>query len=218
MVYNAGIQPLYRPRSGTSGGAPLITRFEAIRTRALRELKPDDPEYHVVNSMVSEQAIDAMEDAIAAARKRKEPVVSPQLQEAWATLCDLQRHYNEVIREIEEAQKLFLWRCRDDWRHRLLRSTKPEMLEGLVPVNLDWDTRDYPDVPTTRAAQKQARAELERVLELRSLINNAVAFNDEAPAVQAMHLCHALYDDSVQLRARVTALEAQLGQSNGKAE
>jgi hypothetical protein len=207
MVTNVTRTP--DPRYRTVGGIHLADRFQHAVDRAARQIPEGAPERDgIFGLMVSEHNIDLLYNAVEKFKQRAALPVPPELRAEWNALCDLQRHHNEVVREIVELQKTFLWRCNRDWRHRLLRSAKADMFVAPAIIDTDWDTKECPDIKTTRIAQQKARAQLERALELRALIGNAVAFDGEPPEAQAIHMVHALFDNANELSERVIKLEA----------
>jgi hypothetical protein len=210
MVTNAGLNPIFRPRFGHSGGAPLAERFEQTKAIAKKEIPIGDPEYSCINLMVSEQSIDAINDAIARSKARRAKPVTEELRAAWAEFSNLRRSYNNFVQRITEMQKRWLPRAQSDWRHKLLRSIKQDHFWELKPLP-GWEPKDYPDTVTTRKASKELFSKVQWAEEICTQLSNSASFDSCEPAMQHLHLIHALADDKIELENRVTALEAQVG-------
>jgi hypothetical protein len=213
MPYTAGLNPIFRPRFGYTGSLPLAQRFEHARNEALRELVPSDPEYAgIAGMMMSEQGIDAIEDALAVARKRKAPrEPDAELRQAWTALSDLQLKYNRMVSGLKESQKRWLRHAQTDWKHKLLRSLRADMHE--LPPLIDTSKSfyyipEYWNISIVRKTTAAVFAQLQRVEAINTLIANAISFDGLEPGAQAEHLCHALYDDNVELKIRLAAAES----------
>jgi hypothetical protein len=188
-----------------------------MHKRLSAELERLSPGHPILNEMYQgglsvDRVEDAINEVLAARAAAKEP--SPELRQAWNALSAMQANYNKMVGELKEAQKKWLWRAKTDWKHKLLRSFRADMDE--LPLLIDtsksfYYVPEYWDTAHVRKTTAAVFAQLQRVERLNTLISNAMGFEGLEPGAQAEHLCHALYDDNVNLKSRLAAAEAAIG-------
>jgi len=125
-----------------------------------------------------------------AAKRKAPPEPTPELRATWNEVSGLKRKSNEIVVDIREAQKKY----REDWRHQILRSLNPRMLEKPPPSasSLGDSIKLYPTV--YKAGSRNLCSSTAR-RKYWHLISNAEAFDNLEPGQQAEHLCHALFED-----------------------
>jgi hypothetical protein len=208
MVTNVAGVP--RPRI-ISGIRPLAERWTDTLDYAAKVIPENDVERACLTLSISEINLDKVNDAIVRSKEQRYALVepSPELRKCRQELFEMRRTYEGKAAQLRELQKRWIWRARNSWQHRLLRSLRPDMYDE-PPALPAWNTEDYPDPIIARQAAKKLFEQVQRLESLIEPLANAAQFDglDEGP--QALHLAHALYDDSIELKNRVIALEAQV--------
>jgi hypothetical protein len=203
-------------RTGLHGAMPLEKRFIAAKEWALRNTPPGDEEYSAIHRlMVSEQNIDNLYGIAERAKARHTPVINPALQAAWGEISRLSHQHNEKARELLEAWKRWRFQVGTDWRHKLLRS--PDTLPELAIIDTNQDASvEFPTVIDARQRAKEVAAQIQQLEAVAATYFNAMSFNGLEESTQAVHLCHALYDDNIELKNRIAALEQQVNKLSRK--
>jgi hypothetical protein len=202
---------VHRPRI-VSGLRPLAERFQDTVDYASRVIPEGDPERSCLTLSVSETNLDRINDAIVRSKERRYALVepSPELRRGRKEVYDLMVTHDRLVGDLKSAQQRWLWRAKLDWKHKLLRSLRADMVD-LPPLMIpNWDPDKYPDAPSARLAAREIFAKLQHVETLVAAINNAMQFDSTPPELQSEHLIHARWDDSVEYKTRLIAVEAQL--------
>jgi len=84
------------------------------------------------------------------------------------------------------------------------------MSEEIPTLNTDWDRGQFPDVISARKRAKELHAQIKELEQISSRAFNTMSFDSLGPGEQAIHLCHGLYDDSIELKNRMAVLEQQV--------
>jgi hypothetical protein len=200
------VNKIPRPRNTNEPVHAMYARLSA----ELQQLEPGHP---VLNQMFNGGvSVDAVEDALDRVKAARLAATEPsdELRKVWNELYELEKSFNTRAHELKKAQA-WLWRSRGDWRHQLLRNLKPEMFVSPEPYDSTHRyAKKYPDVFSTRKAAREVFAKLQELESLTNLVGNVQAFDTLEPGDQAVHLCHALYDENIELRTRLTAAEAAI--------
>ena len=107
----ASVQRVPRARIGLDHSRPLSVRWEEMRARVQREIPEGSPLRATANSSCSEAAVDAMEDALEAARYQSAAAAvpidynSPYFKGARDELFNLQKRYHSAWGDLRDARR-----------------------------------------------------------------------------------------------------------------
>jgi aminopeptidase C len=124
----------------------LAERWTAMIDRADRELKIGDPERSCLTLSCSEQNLDQVCDALARSAARRHALTEPSedLRKARRNVYQMVCNHDEVVGRLKDAQQKWLWRARNSWQHKLLRSLRADMFHLPPLLMLSWDSDKYP--------------------------------------------------------------------------
>jgi hypothetical protein len=165
------------------------------------------------NGMMSELALDDLQDALEAALAAMVPAEpNPFVTEAAREVYQLQRDWNGLAAKIRDAQP-WLRRAAGDWRHTaVLRDLTADMFQTPKPYPTSVDERQQ--FSSIEQARQAAKAMFERVSWLRSLVSQidaAQSFDRADRAEQAADLIRSFALRRQESDARIIALEAAVG-------
>jgi hypothetical protein len=209
MVGNVGRIPDPQRRTGLNGGRPLHVRFQEALQIAAREIPADDVGRQCLNLMESELNLDTIYSAIDASRQRRAPPEpTPELRAIWQEIYQLITEFNADAIKLKQLSR-WLDYARQDWRH-ILRKLNPDVFTP-APGTFPTNTRSGDLYPTVMGAREAAKALITRRAWLRDIVSEiegAKTFETWPHGEQALELCHALFNENINLKNRVTALES----------
>jgi hypothetical protein len=165
MYSNVGMATGLRPRVGRLG-VPLTVRFEQMKREVEMAIPVGQPERAVINSMMSEIAIDQMEDAISTYRARKAAAEkpTPSVMMAIDQFIAEEKILIGVCQRLEASRKAAL-NLRSRW-DVLLWGLDRTALEPVPVVNYSVDFVAWLKQQTADAV----RAETQKLRGLRAIL------------------------------------------------
>jgi hypothetical protein len=173
------------------------------------ELPADHPLQSGGNGMMSELALDDLQDAFYAAKAAMAPAEpSPETRQAVREVRDMQREFNACSLQIKQSQA-FLQRAVGDWRHRLLAdiSTDCFHVPGFYPTGVGEGT-NFSSISEARKAAKEMLPRLQWARGVLAKISEARSFDNQPIEQRCMMLVGALWTRLQESQNRIIQLEA----------